>query len=46
MVKNNPASYVSVFILNVYKTTWGKEKAEPLYDAFEIKLKKQNMVRQ
>ena len=39
MVKNNPASLVSAFILNVYKTTWGKEKAEPLYDAFTDKIK-------
>jgi len=39
VIKNNPASYVSAFILNVYKTTWGKEKAEPLYDAFTDKIK-------
>lgn len=39
VVKNNPASLVSAFILNVYKTTWGKEKAEPLYDAFNDKIK-------
>lgn len=39
VVKNNPASYVSAYILNVYKTTWGKEKVEPLYDAFADKIK-------
>lgn len=39
VVKNNPASLVSAFILNVYKTTWGKEKVEPLYDAFTDKIK-------
>ena len=39
LVKNNPASYVSAFILNVYKTTWGKEQVEPLYQAFNEKIK-------
>jgi hypothetical protein len=39
VIKNNPASYVSAFILNVYKTTWGKEQVEPLYQAFNEKIK-------
>jgi len=42
MVKNNPASLVSAFILNVYKTTWGKEKVKPLYKAFTDEIKKTN----
>ena len=39
VIKNNPASYISAFILNVYKTTWGKEQVEPLYQAFNEKIK-------
>lgn len=39
LVKNNPASYVSAFILDVYKTTWDKENVEPLYQAFSDKIK-------
>lgn len=39
LVKNNPASYVSANILNIYKTTWGKEKVEPLYNALTDEMK-------
>lgn len=38
-IKNNPTSYVSAHLLNVYKTTWGKEQVEPLYQAFNDKIK-------
>lgn len=39
VVKNNPTSFVSAYLLNVYKTTWGKERVEPLYQAFNDKIK-------
>ncbi len=40
LVKNNPKSLIAMNILDVYKTTWGKEKVKPLYDAFSDKIKK------
>ena len=39
LVKTNPASYVSANILNIFKTTWGKETVQPLYQAFNEKIK-------
>jgi peroxiredoxin len=39
LVKNNPKSLIAMNILDVYKTTWGKEKVKPLYQAFPEKLK-------
>lgn len=39
LVKNNPKSLIATNILDVYKTTWGKEKVKPLYQAFPEKLK-------
>lgn len=38
-IKNNPASYVSVVILNDYKIPWGKENVQPLYYALSAKIK-------
>lgn len=38
-VENNPKSIVSVSILSVYSTTWGKEKTKELYDQLSIKNK-------
>ena len=39
VVKNNPSSLIAMNTLDVYKTSWGKEKVEPLYDAFTDKIK-------
>ncbi|MCC9167884.1 AhpC/TSA family protein [Pontibacter harenae] len=33
-VKSNPSSIVSAKVLDVYKSTWGKEKTEELFTAF------------
>jgi peroxiredoxin/competence transcription factor ComK len=33
-IKENPNSLVSVYLLSVYTTTWGKEKTEELYEKF------------
>jgi len=42
LVKNNPQSLIAMYMLDVYKTTWGKEKVKPLYEAFSDKIKKSN----
>jgi peroxiredoxin len=39
IVKNNPASRIAMYLLDVYKTTWGTEKVKPLYEAFPEKIK-------
>jgi len=39
VVKNNPSSLIAMNTLDVYKTTWGKEKVKQLYEAFPKKIK-------
>ncbi len=39
VVKNNPSSWISARLLDVYKTTWGKEITDTLYQAFNDKIK-------
>lgn len=39
VVKNNPSSWISAHLLDVYKTTWGKEITDTLYQAFNDKIK-------
>ena len=39
IVKNNPSSLISANLLDVYKTTWEKEKVNSLYESFTNELK-------
>lgn len=41
-VKNNPNSLISAYILSVYASTWGKEKATSLYENLSSAMRKTN----
>lgn len=38
-VKNNPNSFIAVYLLNVYTSTWGKEKTNELYQNLSPEMK-------
>ena len=38
-IQNNPNSLVSVFVLDVYKTTWGKDKTQNLFEVLSEEIK-------
>jgi peroxiredoxin len=37
-IKTHPSSLISVWLLNIYKTSWGREKTKLLFNAFESQI--------